>query len=137
MRPSRRHPLSAADDRSSPAGLYRGITALPDRRSGHPRPERSGMRSPLADSERDRLIAAILPDVAFDGWSRHALRLAARRAGVPAGEALALFPRGAADLVAEFSRWADRRMVERLGDDGGRLSERVALALKLRFEVLA
>ena len=95
------------------------------------------MRSPSAEQARERLIAAILPDVAFDGWSRHALQLAARRAGVPAGEALALFPRGAADLVAEFSRWADRRMVERLGDDGGRLSERVALALKLRFEVLA
>src|SRR5436309_3469552 len=25
-----------------------------------------------AVSERDRLIAAILPDIAFDGWSRHA-----------------------------------------------------------------
>ena len=55
------------------------------------------MRSPLADSERDRLIAAILPDVAFDGWSQHALRLAAGRIGVPVGEAMALFPRGALD----------------------------------------
>src|SRR2546430_7217977 len=115
MRPSRWHPRSAADDRSSSAGLYRGIAALPDRRSGHPRRERSGMRSPLADSERNRLIMAMLPDVAFDGWSQHALRLAAGRIGVPVGEAMALFPRGASDMVAAFSAWADRRMLDRLG----------------------
>ncbi len=73
------------------------------------------MRSPLADSERDRLIAAILPDVAFDGWSQHALRLAAGRIGIPIGEAMALFPRGAPDMVAAFS---------------------IALAMRLRLELL-
>ena len=41
------------------------------------------MRSPLAEKERDRLIAAMLPDVAFDGWSMHTVRAAARRAGIP------------------------------------------------------
>jgi len=56
------------------------------------------MKSPLADSERARLIAAMLPDVAFDGWSQHALRLAAGRIGMPVGEAMALFPRGAPDI---------------------------------------
>ena len=72
------------------------------------------MRSPLADGERDRLIMAMLPDIAFDGWSQHALRLAAGRIGIPAGEAMALFPRGAPDMVAAFSRWADRQMLDRL-----------------------
>src|SRR5438045_9531366 len=119
MRPSRRHSLSAADDRSSPARLYRGIAALPDRCSGHSRRGRSRMRSPLADSERDRLIAALLPDVAFDGWSRHSLRMAAGRAGIPVGEAMALFPRGAPDMVAAFSRWADRQMLDRLAASPG------------------
>jgi ubiquinone biosynthesis protein COQ9 len=97
------------------------------------------MRSPFADRERERLIEAILPDVAFDGWSRHALREAARRAGISAGEAEALFPRGAADLVAAFSKWADRQMLERLEHATAEpvsLSRRVALALRLRFEVL-
>src|SRR5260370_38610095 len=72
------------------------------------------MRSPMADSERDRLIAAMLHDVPFDGWSQHALRLAARRIGMPVGEAMALFPRGAVDMVAAFSRWADRQGLDRL-----------------------
>ncbi len=109
------------------------------------------MKSPFADRERERLIVAVLPDVAFDGWSRRALRNAARRADVPADEALALFPRGAADMVAVFSHWADARMLERLeggahvaspfGDQPGEampvgLSQRVALALRLRFEVV-
>src|SRR6059058_5041155 len=72
------------------------------------------MKSPLADAERDRLIAAMLPDVPFDGWSQHALRVAAERIGVPVAEARALFPRGAPDMVAAFSRWADRQMLDRL-----------------------
>ena len=97
------------------------------------------MRSPFADSERDRLIAALLPDVAFDGWSRHSLRMAAGRSGIPVGEAMALFPRGAPDMVAAFSRWADRQMLDRLEAtpvEPISLSRRVALALRLRFEVL-
>ena len=97
------------------------------------------MRSPLADSEGDRLIAAMLPDVAFDGWSQHTLRLAAGRIGRPVSEAMALFPRGAPDMVAAFSRWADRQMLERLEAaqiEPVSLSRRIALALRLRFEVL-
>ena len=58
------------------------------------------MKSPLAEDQRAALIEAMLPNVPFDGWSRLALRSAARRVGLSAGEALALFPDGAAELVA-------------------------------------
>ena len=98
------------------------------------------MRSPFAERETERLIAAMLPDVAFDGWSGHALRNAARRADIPVGEAMALFPRGAPDLIAAFSRWADHQMLERLAAipvEPVSLSRRVALAMRMRFEVLA
>ncbi|MGE0257730.1 MAG: COQ9 family protein [Alphaproteobacteria bacterium] len=106
------------------------------------------MKSPFADSERERLIEAILPDVPFDGWSRRALRAAARRAGIPYEEATALFPRGAPDMVAAMSRWADRQMLRRLetalaqppgqapGAEPLGLSRRVALAIHARFEVM-
>ncbi len=96
------------------------------------------MRSPFAERERERLVCAMLPDVPFDGWTMHALRQGARRCGVAPGEAAALFPRGAPDMVAVFSHWADRQMLERLEgepDETLRLSQRVALALRLRFEV--
>jgi ubiquinone biosynthesis protein COQ9 len=98
------------------------------------------MRSPFAERETERLIAAMLPDVAFDGWTRRTLRNAAGRAGIPVEEAMALFPRGAPDLLAAFSHWADRRMLERLDAaalEPLSLSRRIALALHLRFEVLA
>jgi ubiquinone biosynthesis protein COQ9 len=97
------------------------------------------VKSPFAEGERERLIAAILPDVAFDGWTARALRHAARRLDMPEGEAVALFRRGAPDLIAAFSHWADREMLERLGKEPDRpasLSQLVALALRLRFEAM-
>jgi ubiquinone biosynthesis protein COQ9 len=98
------------------------------------------MKSPLAESDRDRLIEAILPDVPFDGWSMAALRNAARRCGIDESAARALFPRGAPDLVAAFSRWADHRMLERL--EAARLDElstapRIRLAIHSRFGIVA
>jgi ubiquinone biosynthesis protein COQ9 len=97
------------------------------------------MKSPLAEAQKAQLIEAMLPDVAFDGWSRAALRGAARQIGISAGEALALFPGGPPDLVAGFSRWADRRMLDRLEAatlDGLRVSERIALAIGIRLEIV-
>jgi ubiquinone biosynthesis protein COQ9 len=97
------------------------------------------VKSPLAESQRDALIEAMLPDVPFDGWSRAALRAAARRIGVPAAEALALFPDGPADFAACFSRWADRRMLDRLEilpPGELRVPERVALAVNSRLEIV-
>jgi ubiquinone biosynthesis protein COQ9 len=93
----------------------------------------------LADSERDRLVTAMLPDVAFDGWTRRALRAAADKIDIVPAEAMALFPRGAPDMIAVFSRWADREMLLRLtaeSAEAASLSHRVSLALRLRFEVL-
>ncbi len=97
------------------------------------------MKSPLAESERAALIEAVLPDVPFDGWSRAALRRAARRCGLAPGEALALFPGGAADLVAGFSRWADERMLDRLEAEpfeSMRMAERIARAVAVRLEII-
>jgi ubiquinone biosynthesis protein COQ9 len=97
------------------------------------------VKSPFAETERERLIAAILPDVPYDGWTTRALRHAARRADIPPAEAVALFPRGAPDLIAAFSHWADRQMLQRLEAapvEPVSLSRRVELAMRLRFEVL-
>jgi ubiquinone biosynthesis protein COQ9 len=97
------------------------------------------MKSPLAESQRAALIEAMLPDVPFDGWSRAALRAAARRIGMPVGEALALFSGGPAEYVACFSRWADSHMLDRLESlplDPLRLPQRVALAVNIRLEIV-
>src|SRR6202051_4317847 len=132
MRPPRRHSLSPTHDRPPPPRLCRGAATPSDRSGGVPRRIDRPMRSPFAERETERLIAAMLPDVAFDGWTRHALREAARRADIPVGEARALFTRGAPDLIAAFSRWADHRMLEGLAAasiETLSLSQRIALAL--------
>jgi ubiquinone biosynthesis protein COQ9 len=98
------------------------------------------MKSPLAERDRDRLIEAMLPDVAFDGWSHAALRVAAKTIGMAVEEAEALFPRGAPDLVAGFSRWADRRMLdwfETAPPEADSTPARVKQAVLLRFEIVA
>src|SRR5215471_21669660 len=139
MRPPRRDPLPATHDRPSAALLSRGTAAPPHRPRRLSRGAGNGMRSPLAESQRDALIEAMLPDVAFDGWSRAALRAAARRIGVPPGEALVLFPGGPSDFVACFSHWADGRMLERLAAlplEPLRVPERIALAVNIRLEIV-
>ncbi len=89
---------------------------------------------------REGLLLALLPDVPFDGWTRHALLAAAHKAGISEGEAAALFPGGPVDMVAEFSRWADRQMLTRLGHldlANLRTHEKVAAAAMARIEALA
>lgn len=91
-------------------------------------------------AERDAIIAALLPNVPFDGWSAAALRAAARQQGIDEAEVAALFPRGPIDAVVWFSHWADRLTMETLAAqpiEGLRLSERVALGVRTRLALLA
>ncbi|HEY5210017.1 MAG TPA: COQ9 family protein [Stellaceae bacterium] len=94
----------------------------------------------MTDDNRDALLLALLPDVPFDGWSRHAAINAGRRLGLDGAEVAALYPGGPRDLVAAFSRWADRQMLARLGHldlTGLKTHERVAAAAMARIEALA
>jgi ubiquinone biosynthesis protein COQ9 len=88
----------------------------------------------------DHLIDAALTHVPFDGWSDATLRAAAADAGVEPALARALYPRGAVDLALAFHRRGDRRMIDRLAAtelDGLRFRDRVAMAVRLRLEVVA
>jgi ubiquinone biosynthesis protein COQ9 len=91
-------------------------------------------------AEKDALLAAILPEVPFEGWSLGALRAAARSAGVEEAEARALFPRGGADMVACFSEWADRRMLEAVAAlplGSMKVRDRIAAVVMARLDSLA
>lgn len=86
----------------------------------------------------DALIDAILPHVAFDGWSDTALRAAAADLEMDMKEARALAPRGAADLAVAFHQRGDRRMVEALHAEPlgeMRMRDRIARAIRLRLDV--
>jgi ubiquinone biosynthesis protein COQ9 len=68
------------------------------------------VHAPERSPERDAAIAATLPHVPFDGWTRRSMRMGLADIGVPADEAELLFPGGAADMIETFCDWADRRM---------------------------
>jgi ubiquinone biosynthesis protein COQ9 len=88
---------------------------------------------------RDRLLLATLGNVPFDGWSIAALRAGARAAGIAEAEAVALFPRGAAEMVEWFSAWADRAMLARLDTadfSALKVRDRVAAGVRARLAVL-
>ncbi|HEX4112671.1 MAG TPA: COQ9 family protein [Stellaceae bacterium] len=94
----------------------------------------------MTENNREALLLALLPDVPFDGWGRHAVLAAGQRLGLSGGEAATLFPGGPRDLVAEFSRWADRQMLARLDHldlSGLKTPERVAAAVMARVEAVA
>ncbi|MEI7711789.1 MAG: COQ9 family protein [Rhodospirillales bacterium] len=92
------------------------------------------MTHPERSLERDIAIEAMLPHVPFDGWTKKALAMGLADAGMPADEVDLLFPLGAADMVATFCDWADRRMEDAaLGLEETRLSRRVKAVMALRF----
>ncbi len=89
------------------------------------------------ESVRAALVAAALPHVPFDGWSRETLAAAAREAGISPAVAHAAFPRGGVDMALEFHRRGDDAMAERLARtdlSGLRFRDRIALAVRLRLE---
>src|SRR3954469_19027561 len=90
-------------------------------------------------AEKDALLLATLANVPFDGWSIAALRAGARAAGLDEATALALFPRGAIEMVEWFSDWADRAMLEHLAATdlaAMKVRERVAEGVRARLAAL-
>jgi ubiquinone biosynthesis protein COQ9 len=85
--------------------------------------------------ERDAAILAMLPNVAFDGWTRRALRTGLVSAGQSPDEADLLFPLGAAEMIETFGDLADRRMEEAAaGLPEMRPSVRLRAVIALRLE---
>lgn len=90
-------------------------------------------------SKRDRILSALLPDLAFEGWCWRAVVQAAVNAGFDKTMADALFPGRLKDAASHFSDWADRLMLEKLSkmDPGPlRVRDKIHLAVMTRFEIL-
>lgn len=89
------------------------------------------------DETRDRLLAAVLEHVPFDGWSEAAVAAAAADLGIDAGEARDAFPGGPAALVEYHAAHADRQLDAALKEAdlrAMRIRARVAHAVRLRLE---
>ncbi len=86
-----------------------------------------------------KLLEAAAMHVPFDGWSEVTFRAAIEDAGVSPGLARAACPRGAVDLALAYHEAGDQAMVTRLEETDQsemRYSERVALAVRTRLEVI-
>ncbi|WP_133613213.1 COQ9 family protein [Dongia mobilis] len=92
------------------------------------------------DDDRERLAAAILPHVPFDGWSETAMKAGAADLGLDLARAVNAFPGGMAEVLAFAHRQADRRMEAALADEATRthrrLHERIAHAIRLRLSLV-
>ena len=88
---------------------------------------------PLAEL-RPRLVAAMLPDVPFDGWTALARDAAACAQGVDRDIAAMALPDSAA-MVDAYIAHADTLMVAAMGDVSGlKVRDRIRLALRSRLE---
>lgn len=85
------------------------------------------------------LLEAAKPHVPFDGWSEATFRAAMEDAGINAGLAQAVCPRGAIDLALAYHEEGDQAMLARLAEaDLGqmRFRDRVAAAVRYRLEAV-
>lgn len=88
---------------------------------------------------RDRILAEILPNVVFDGWSWDGAEQAALAAGYDRKMAAAVFPDGLPGVVGHFFDWADRQMMDILKDeelDGIRIRDRIQLGVITWIDVM-
>lgn len=89
--------------------------------------------------QRDKFLEAILTHVAFDGWTKAAIKGAEAAGDIPSGSFIALFPDGRRDLLAHFADWTDRAMLKQLPitpPDDMKIRERVRLAAATRLDVM-
>ena len=94
--------------------------------------------SPTKQDLRRRLLAATLPHVPFDGWTRASIEAGAADAGMVAGEARRLFPEEAGEMVSFFLAEGDRAMLDelsRINLADMRVRDRIATAVRVRLEV--
>jgi len=88
---------------------------------------------------KEAVLAAALPDAAFDGFTDAVLAKAGKSAGVDAGALVRLFPEGPLSLIETYSVWADGEMEKRLAAmnlPGMKIRERIAAAVLARLSIL-
>jgi ubiquinone biosynthesis protein COQ9 len=97
------------------------------------------MNAAPTDPDLLRLIGAILPHVAFDGWSETAFAAAVAETGMDRRQARTLCPRGAADLAAAYHAAGDAAMlaaVKAADLTGLRYRDKVAFAIRARLDAI-
>jgi len=95
--------------------------------------------TPTADAARDAILAAALPEAAFDGWNADTLARAAAHAGMSEGDVSLYLPGGVVDLLAWWSERADAGAAEAIaaGETPKKIREKITRAVLIRLEAYA
>lgn len=106
-----------------------------------PKPSRTSRSArPATDQKREALLQSLLAQVPFDGWTEEAYANAIKTCGLPAKEALALFPEGLRGCIDYFSDWVDAAVHQRIQGHRGfermRVRDKVAFGVRARLEFL-
>lgn len=98
------------------------------------------MSSTPSETLRSRWLAALLPNVPFDGWTQVAAEAAAEEAGLSAGEQALAAPGGVTDLIDAFFTGAERdaaAALEKVDMSDMRVPEKVAAGVEAWLAALA
>lgn len=97
------------------------------------------MNKAAIDPAKNRLLDAILPHVAFDGWASSAFKAAVAEVGMDPAHAKILCPRGAVDLAIAFHQRGDAAMAAAIKSSDMRdmrFRDKIAYAIRLRLQVI-
>lgn len=89
---------------------------------------------------KDALLQAILPHVAFDGWSQTSFEAAVTDAGLDAAAAHVICARGAVDLAIAYHQQGDALMLERFAVadlSELRYRDKISALVRMRLEAVA
>jgi len=86
-----------------------------------------------SDPDRDTVIDALLPQVAFDGWTMKSVRQALVSLGRHPDDAPLLFPGGTAEMITAYCELADERMADGAEVAGLRVPARVRALIARRL----
>lgn len=95
---------------------------------------------PSIDAEREAILDAALPEVAFDGWSGATLAAALRSCGLDAAAGRRAFPRGHVDMALAFHRRGDAELRAALATaplSEMKIREKVTFGVRTRLEIAA
>ena len=97
------------------------------------------MQNAPLDPAKAQLLAAILPHVAFEGWSQTAYAAAVADTGLNPDHAKTLCPRGAVDLAVAFHQQGDQAMIAAVKAADlrqMRYRDKVAFAIRARLDAI-
>lgn len=90
------------------------------------------------DDYRESLLDAIMPHIAFDGWSKRSLDLAASDVGIDPGIVDLAFPKGAIDMIDLYAQKCDLAMLEVIKTSDFeklKIREKITKLVRTRIEV--